>query len=303
MTKFFQLLASGAALGAVYALVCLGFVVIYRATGVINFAQAGIVVLGAFLVYNATQIWGLPFWPGLILSLVFGALLGVIIERLILRRMIGQPVYAVILVTVGLLLLVEPVVTEVWENPPTSLENPWGLSKITIGEVNINQGDVATVILAAVILTGFFLFFRYTKYGVAMRATAVDQEAARMQGINVNGIVALSWAIAGVVAVLAGTMLSANAGPATGLQFAGIAIIALKALPAMVLGGLDSPLGAVVGGLIIGIAEVMTSGYYADFAPDWLKPGFASVMPWIVMLVVLFVRPYGLFGTRQVRRV
>jgi branched-chain amino acid transport system permease protein len=138
-----------------------------------------------------------------------------------------------------------------------------------------------------------------------MRATAVDQEAALMQGINVNWIVALSWAIAGVVAVLGGTMLGAGAGPATGLG-AGISIIALKALPAMVLGGLDSPIGAVVGGLVIGIAEVLTSGYLADVAkvfPDgWINPGFAAVMPWIVMLVVLLVRPYGLFGTKQVQR-
>jgi branched-chain amino acid transport system permease protein len=155
-------------------------------------------------------------------------------------------------------------------------------------------------VIAAIVLAAFFLFFRYTKYGVAMRATAVDQEAALMQGINVNRIVALSWAIAGVVAVLGGTMLGAGAGPATGLG-AGIGIIALKALPAMVLGGLDSPIGAVVGGLTIGIAEVMTSGYQSDFAPG-LKPGFAAVMPWIVMLIVLLVRPFGLFGTRQVQR-
>jgi branched-chain amino acid transport system permease protein len=147
------------------------------------------------------------------------------------------------------------------------------------------------------VLLAFFLFFQKTKYGVAMRATAVDQEAALMQGINVNGIVALSWAIAGVVAVLGGAMLGANAGPKTGLGV-GIGIIALKALPAMVLGGLDSPGGAVVGGLVIGIAELMTKGY----APDWIEGGFDQVLPWILMLIVLLVRPYGLFGTKQVQR-
>ena len=301
MTKFFQLLASGAALGAVYALVCLGFVVVYRATGVINFAQAGIVVLGAFIVYNATDTWDLGFWPAMVVSMGIGALLGILMERLILRRMVGRPVYALILVTVGLLRLVEPIVTTIWRNPATNVTTPWGLDKIEIGDVKILQVDAATVALAAGLLTAFFLFFRYTKYGVAMRATAVDQEAALMQGISVNRIVALSWAIAGVVAVLAGTMLGAGAGPATGLGV-GVSIIALKALPAMVLGGLDSPLGAVVGGMVIGIAEVLTSGYQADFAPDWLKPGFAGVMPWVVMVIVLLVRPYGLFGTREVRR-
>lgn len=301
MTKFFQLVASGAALGAVYALVGLGFVVIYRATGVINFAQAGMVVLGSFLVYNATATWDLPFWLAVIVSMGLGALLGIVLERFILRRMVGRPVYAVILVTVGLLLLIEPIVTTIWRNSATNIETPWGLDKVTIGDVNILQVDIATVLLAAAVLGAFFAFFRYTKYGVAMRATAVDQEAALAQGINVRRIVALSWAIAGVVAVLAGTMLGAGAGPGTGLGI-GITVISLKALPAVVLGGLDSPAGAVVGGMIIGIAEVLTAGYQSDVLP-FLPAGFAAVMPWVVMLVVLVVRPYGLFGTRDVRRV
>jgi branched-chain amino acid transport system permease protein len=210
-------------------------------------------------------------------------------------------VYAVILVTVGLLLLVEPIVSTIWRNPGTNIENPWGLEKLTIGSVSILQVDVATVVLATVVLALFFAFFRYTRYGVAMRATAIDQEAALAQGIDVRHIVALSWAIAGVVGVLAGTMLGSGAGPATGLGV-GIGIISLKALPAIVLGGLDSPLGAVVGGLLIGIAEVLTAGYQDDLFP-FLPEGFASVMPWVVMLLVLLVRPYGLFGTRDVRRV
>jgi branched-chain amino acid transport system permease protein len=301
VTKFFQLVASGAALGAVYALVGLGFVVIYRATGVINLAQAGMVTLGAFLVYNATTAWDLPFWLAVIVSMGLGALIGIVLERLVLRRMVGRPVYAVILVTVGLLLLIEPIITTIWKSPATNIETPWGLNQVTIGDVTILEVDVATIVLAAVVLGVFFAFFRYTKYGVAMRATAVDQEAALAQGINVRRIVALSWAIAGVVAVLAGTMLAAGAGPGTGLGV-GIAVISLKALPAVVLGGLDSPAGAVVGGATIGIAEVLTAGYQSDVLP-FLPDGFAAVMPWVVMLVVLIVRPYGLFGTRDVRRV
>ncbi len=301
MTKFFQLVASGAALGAVYALVGLGFVVIYRATGVINLAQAGMVTLGAFLVYNATTAWDLPFWLAVVVSMGLGALIGIVLERLVLRRMVGRPVYAVILVTVGLLLLIEPIITTIWKSPATNIETPWGLNQVTIGDVTILEVDVATIVLAAVVLGVFFAFFRYTKYGVAMRATAVDQEAALAQGINVRRIVALSWAIAGVVAVLAGTMLGAGAGPGTGLGV-GIAVISLKALPAVVLGGLDSPAGAVVGGATIGIAEVLTAGYQSDVLP-FLPDGFAAVMPWVVMLVVLIVRPYGLFGTRDVRRV
>jgi branched-chain amino acid transport system permease protein len=313
MTKFAQLLVSGAALGAVYALVCLGFVVIYRATGVINFAQAGFVVLGAFLTYNATATWGLSFGFGLILAALIGGFIGIAVERVVLRPMSGQPLYAILLVTVGVLLLVEPIVTTIWRDPPANLETPFALHPLDKDwGVQILQINVVTIILAAVVLTAFFMFFKYTKYGVAMRATAVDQEAALMQGINTNRIIALSWGIAGVVAVLGGTMLASGAGPAPSLQFAGIAIIALKALPAMVLGGLDSPQGAIVGGMIVGIAELLTSGYQTDFvegsvggflhAQDWLEPGFVQVMPWLIMLVVLLVRPYGLFGTKQVER-
>ena len=167
MTKFFQFLTSGAALGAVYALVCLGFVVIYRATGVINFAQAGFVVLGAFLTYNTTATWGLPFWPGLILAALIGGLVGIVVERLVLRRMTGQPLYAILLVTVGVLLLVEPTVSTIWRDPPANIVTPFGLDKIDIGGVQIVWVNIITVALAALVLGSFFVFFRYTKYGVA----------------------------------------------------------------------------------------------------------------------------------------
>lgn len=300
MTKFLQLFGSGLALGSIYALVSLGFVVVYRATRVINFAQVGMVVIGAFLVYTATFTWGLPFWLALLVGMLLSATIGVLLERVVMRRMIGQPVYAIIL-TVGLLLLVEPIVTTVWRSASTSIETPWGLEKFEIGGAKLLQVDLVTVFLTGALLLGFFLFFQYTKYGVAMRATASDQEAALMQGISVPQVVALSWGLAGAVAAVAGTMLAANAGPATGLGV-GISTIALKALPAMVLGGLDSTLGAVVGGLVIGVAELLTAGYQAELFPE-LPSGFSAVMPYVVMVVVLLVRPAGLFGTREVRRV
>jgi branched-chain amino acid transport system permease protein len=276
---------------------------------VINFAQAGFVVLGAFLTYAAIDTLGLTFWLALPLAAIIGGLIGVVVERIVLRPMSGQPLYAILLVTVGVLLLVEPIVTSIFRTPPSELKTPFGLDKFDIAGVPIPWRNIIAVVLTGAVLLAFFLFFQKTKYGVAMRATAVDREAALMQGINVNVIVALSWGIAGVVAVLAGTMLTAQAGPGAPLQFAGIAIVALKALPAMVLGGLDSPLGAVVGGMIVGVAEVMTSGYQAEFvggsvgkflhAEDWLEGGFVQIVPW---LIVLLVRPFGLFGTKQVER-
>jgi branched-chain amino acid transport system permease protein len=309
MTKFFSLLQDGLALGAVYALVALGFVVIYRATGVINFAQGGLVVFGAFLVYQAQHTWDLfgggNTWPGFIIAALFAmvcvALIGAAFEALVLRRMIGQPIFAIILITIGLFLLVEPITTTIWHNPPGGLETPFGLQRVTVGDVRILQVNIATVVLGAIVLGGFFLLFQYTKIGVAMRATAVDQEAALAQGISVRRVFALSWAIAGAVAVVAGMMLAGGAGPAPGLSI-NLGLIALRAFPAIILGGLDSPGGAVVGGLTIGIAQVMTGGYISS-SVEVLGAEFADVVPYLIMFAILLVRPYGLFGTREVRRV
>jgi len=315
MTKFAQLLASGVALGSIYALVCLGFVVIYRATGVINFAQAGLVLVGAYVTYSASVVWGLGFFGGLGVACVFGALLGILIERFGLRAMSRQPLHAVVLMTVGILLLLIPIVTTIWptDTTPRDITTPFRLDRLDNNwSVKITQIDAVTVAIAAIVLLAFFAFFRFTRYGVAMRATAVDREAALMQGINVNVIVAMSWAIAGVVGVLGGAMLAADASPKVGLQGL-ILLVALRALPAMVLGGLDSAGGAVLGGLVIGASELLLKGYQADIAsgwlgrqigaPDWLQASFATdALPWIIMLVVLLVRPFGLFGTRQVQR-
>jgi branched-chain amino acid transport system permease protein len=301
VTKFFSLLSDGLALGAVYALVALGFVVIYRATRIINFAQGGLVVFGAFLVYQAEHTWHWDFWFAALFAMLCCAGIGAAFEALVLRRMIGQPIFAVILITIGLFLLVEPITTTIWHNPPGGIQTPWGLRNVSIGNVKILQVNIATIALGAIVLGAFFVLFRYTKIGLAMRATAVDQEAALAQGISVRQIFALSWAIAGAVAVVSGMMLAGGAGPAPGLSVS-LSLIALRAFPAIILGGLDSPGGAVVGGLTIGVAQVMTGGYVPNAIPA-LGSEFADVVPYLIMLVVLLVRPYGLFGTRDVERV
>jgi branched-chain amino acid transport system permease protein len=301
VTKFFNLLSNGLALGAVYALVALGFVVIYRATRVINFAQGGLVVFGAFLVYQAEHTWGWDFWFAALFAMACCAGIGAAFQSVVLRRMIGQPIFAVILITIGLFLLVEPVTTTIWHNPPGGIETPWHLRTVSIGSVKILEVNIATIVLGAVVLGAFFALFRYTKIGLAMRATAVDQEAALAQGINVGRIFALSWAIAGAVAVVGGMMLAGGAGPAPGLSVS-LSLIALRAFPAIILGGLDSPGGAVVGGLTIGIAQVMAGGYIPSAVPS-LGSEFADVVPYLIMFIVLLVRPYGLFGEREVTRV
>ncbi|MDQ3757154.1 MAG: branched-chain amino acid ABC transporter permease [Actinomycetota bacterium] len=298
MTDFLQLCFAGLALGSLYALVALGFVVIYKATGVINFAQGGLVLLGAYLTYNFHQTWGVPFFLSIPLAMLACAGVGALVERLVLRWLVGQPVFAVIMVTIGLLFVIEQIVTATWGFDRLNLGDPWGIDKLTIGDVVLSVKDVWTIGLAGAVLLAFFLFFRYSNLGVAMRATAFDQEAAIAQGISARRIFALSWAIAGAVATLAGVMLTAGAsGVRPDIQF-----VALLAFPAIILGGLDSPIGAVIGGIIIGLTQTLTAGYQPQHA-EWLGSGFSNVMPYFVMIVILMVRPYGLFGTREVRRV
>jgi branched-chain amino acid transport system permease protein len=295
VTKFLQLTFAGSALGARYALVALGFVVIFRATRVINFAQGGLVVLGAYLTYNASVTWGLPFVLAVLVGVLTTGLIGAAIETTVLRRMVGQPTFAVIMITIGILFVINEVVTTVWGAQTLDLGDPWGIQRLNVGDVTLSYKDLWTLGLAAAALVGFFVLFRFSRIGVAMRATAVDQEAALAQGISVRRVFAASWAISGVVAAIAGVTLAA--GPAK--LSLDIRDIALAAFPAMILGGLDSPHGAVIGGLVLGISQNLTAGYQ----PDFLGAGFPQVMPYLLMIVILLVRPYGLFGTKEVRRV
>ncbi len=298
MTKLLELTFSGTIRGALYALVALGFVVIYKSTGVINFAQGGLLLLGMYLTYNARVTWGVPFWLAVLLAATATALVGALVERTVLRRMVGQPVFAVVMVTLGLLIIVQQVIPTIWGYDRLDLGDPWGVRKVSLGPLDVEVKDLWTLALAVIVLAAFFAFFRFGRYGVAMRATAFDQEAAIAQGISARRVFALSWAIAGAVATLAGVMLAAGSGGVDPSKD----IIALAAFPAIILGGLDSPLGAVVGGFVIGISQSLTSGYQPEHAP-FLGEGFDVVMPYVVMVLILLVRPYGLFGTREVVRV
>jgi branched-chain amino acid transport system permease protein len=299
MDEFFQILFGGIALGARYALVALGFVIIYKATGVINFAQGGLLALGAYFTYELVNDGGVPFWLAVLGGCVGTALVGAATERVVLRRMVGQPVFAVIMITIGLLFIIDQVITAAWGFDALNLADPWGVDTVDVGEVALAVKDLWTIGIAIAVLGAFFAFFRFTDWGVAMRATAFDQEAALAQGISARNVFALSWAISGVLAALAGVTLAAGGG--AGLS-PGIGTIALLAFPAMIVGGLDSPAGAVLGGLIIGVTQALVSGYQDDVAP-WLGDGFAGVAPFVVMILILLVRPYGLFGTPEVRRV
>jgi branched-chain amino acid transport system permease protein len=288
---------SGIALGCKYALIALGFSIIFKATGVINFAQGGFVLIGAYFTYNVTQTWGQNFYLSVVLAMAGGALLGVLVEMLVLRRLVNESPVTVIMVTIGILFVIDNVTTAIWGPDNRNLGDPWGIRTRELAGVTVALRDMWTIAFAAAVLAAFFLFFRYSALGLAMRATALDPEAAMAQGIPARRVHRVSWAIAGAVAALAGAALASGAGqlsPATGS-------LALAAFPAIILGGLDSPLGAVVGGLVIGVVQQMT----ALFAPEhfaWVGNSFELVSPYLVMILILLIRPYGLFGTREVRR-
>lgn len=298
MTDFLQLSFQGLALGAIYALIALGFVIIYKATEVINFSQGELMLLGAYLVYSFRNEVGLPFYAAVPLAMAAMAGFGWLIERLLLRRMIGKPVFAVVMITIGLAIVTHESITGRWGFSLRVMGDPWGASTFDVGEIRFTVVQVVTLLVATALLFLFFGFFKYTRIGIAMRSTAFDQEAALAVGIPVRRVYALSWAIAATIATVGGVFI---AGFPTSLN-PDLSFAALRAFPAAILGGLDSPGGAILGGLVIGLVEILVQGYQPQFAP-WLGNNFHVVAAYLLMIFVLMVRPYGLFGTPEVERV
>lgn len=314
MTQFLNGLVSGIALGAILALIALGFVIIYRATHTLNFAQGTLLVLGAYIAYwlsgpiegvnfdNPPSLLRLPLILAMIVSMVILGAIGWAIEVIVIRRFRGQPVFAVIMATLGVGIVFGGVMNVIWGTSPVNLDTPFGTKFVRIGSVSINQIDIFTIIVVAAIALAFFLGFQRSKLGTAMKATAFDQEAAIAQGISANVIFGASWAISASLAALAGTLLASGAGSQNPQVSPGLSAIAFLGFPAIVLGGVDSPEGAVLGGLIIGIVLNLFATYEADVA-HYLGHEFFRLAPFVVMIVVLLVRPAGLFGTKEVRRV
>ncbi|MBB5078295.1 branched-chain amino acid ABC transporter permease [Nonomuraea endophytica] len=281
--------------GSVYALLALGFVIIYKATRVISFAQPALMLAGAVAVSYLTEVTGFYLAVLLAALLIAGVALG--IERVAIRPMVGRPVFVVAIITLGVDVVVRVVVNGFIGRDVRQMGDPWGLHQVALGPLVVQQRWLAMLAVTAVLVTLLFLFFRHTRYGLAMRAAAFDQETALAQGVSVGAVFALSWALAGFLAAIAGMFVGTGQGVEQ-LTW----IVALKALPAIIVGGLDSLGGAVAGGLTIGVVESLFQSYQGEFAP-WLGQNFAVVTPYVVMLVVLLVRPYGLFGTREVERV
>ena len=291
-------LVRGAGIGSTYALLAVGFVIIYRATDVVNFAQPGLMILGSY--YTSLYVFnvGLPFPLAVLGSMVTVAVIAAITERIALRPMVGEPPFSAAMVTVGVFFVFLILAFRLIGGNVITMGDPWGLNRVVILGVNLFQVDIAKIVISLVAIGIVGAFLQRSKIGLAMRATALDQEVALAQGVNVGRMFGLSWAISGALAALAGMLIGTGASGVEALS----AFIALKALPVIILGGLDSIKGSVVAGLLIGIAESLTRTYQPEFAP-FLGANFDVVVPYVIMILALMIRPYGLYGTPEVQRV
>jgi branched-chain amino acid transport system permease protein len=294
MTDLLEAVSRGLGIGSVYALLALGFVIIYKATRVISFAQPALMLAGMVMVTYLVKNIG--FWAAMAVAAVLTGLLALGIERAAVRPMVGKPAFAVAIITLGVDVAVRVVVNAFIGLDVRHVDDPWGLATVSLGAVDVQQRHLAALLTTGVLIAALFAFFRFTRMGLAMRAAAYDQEAALANGVSVGAVFALSWALAGALAAVGGTFAAAGAS-----VDAASWLIALTALPVIILGGLDSLPGAVLGGLAIGVLQELAANYQQQ-AP-WLGGNVSVITPWVVMLVVLLVRPYGLFGTPEVERV
>ncbi len=297
MGFFFEVFAGGLLAGVMYSLVALGFVLIYKASGVFNFAQ-GAMVFFAALTFVSLVERGMNFWLAIAVTLAVMVVLGVAIEKVVLRPLVNQPPITLFMATIGLTFVLEGLSQLVWGSQPHGLE--LGIPDVPMewlsqsAGVNISQFDVFAAVVAGVMVASLAVFFQYTRIGRALRAVADDHQAALAVGIPLKNIWAIVWAVAGFVALVAGLMWGAR----NGVQYA-LTFIALKALPVLLIGGFESVPGAILGGLIIGAAEKLAEVYIGPYFGGGLESWFA----YVIALLFLLVRPEGLFGEKRIERV
>jgi branched-chain amino acid transport system permease protein len=290
MDVFLQLTVSGLSNGMVYALVAVGFVVIYKASEVINFAQGELLLFGAYLCFAFVAQIGLPWAAGVVATLLAAVAIALVVERLVLRPLIGEPVISMIMATIALSTILEATVNAVWGPRPRAFPTFIPRGELVVGGTVLNVDRLVTILVAGILLTLLTLFFRYTREGIAMRAIADDQQAALSMGIAIPRVLAVAWSLAAITAAIGGMMLANIVGVGQEISYIG-----LRVFPVVILGGLDSIPGAVVGGATIGLLETYTGGYVGH--------GLNLIVPFVVLILVLMVRPYGLFGKRTIERV
>jgi len=290
----FALLLNGASIGLMYSLIALGFVLVYKATDAINFAQGEFVMMSGLIAAAILAVEGVP------LIVAIGATFAVMIafgfgfERIVLRPLLGRPVVAVIMATIGLAAVLRGLTPVVFGGETRALPLPIGDEPIDIGPASLAPIQLLGIVVTLVFFVGFSWFFKKSRMGVAMRAVADNQQVAQAMGINVERYFALAWAMAGIVSAAGGIIWGSMLGVDVHL-----ALVGLKVFPVVILGGLDSIGGALVGGLIIGIVESLVAGY----VDPYVGGGTKDFVPYVLMIVVLMIKPYGIFGKRRIERV
>jgi branched-chain amino acid transport system permease protein len=290
MQYLIQLLISGLAIGAIYGLIAMAFAVIYKSTGLVNFAQGEMTMIVSYIAWTiSTTI------SGNVVVVAFGAivaavLLGLLIERVVMRPMLGEPVFSTVMVTIGLAVILRSSINFVWDAYPHALDLGVGRNVIRIGSIGVRTGQIAVIATLLLLLAGIWAFFRYSKFGVAMRAVAADDRTALLMGISAPRVHGFAWAASSAIAGIAGVFfaMSYDLSPA-------MFQLGLKAFPATILGGLDAVLGSGLGGLLIGITENLAGGYVSS--------GMKEVAGFLMIIIVLMIRPFGIFGQRDIERV
>jgi branched-chain amino acid transport system permease protein len=270
-------------------------VLIYKSTQVVNFAQGEFVVLGAWVCWTLVVQMQLPFVLAFIFSLVFMTLFGILVQVVLLRPLVGEPVISVIMATIGLSIFMQALMSWIFDVNAERFPPVFGEGTVAIGGLNVERAYLLSLVLSLIVMAAFFWFFRYSRWGLAMRATAYNQQVAQSLGVSVGNVFAMAWAISAVVSAIAGIVIGLVNAVSNSLAFIGI-----KVFPAVIVGGLDSIVGAVVGGLIIGVLE-----NFAEFVDgQYLQWGnMYTVAPFYALIIILMIRPYGLFGTPDIERV
>lgn len=285
----YETILNGLSLGSIYALLALGFVLIYKATKVINFAQGDMMMVCAYLNLGLLTTLHLSFSLAIFLTIIFGAFLGWVLERLIIRPMVGKPLFAIIIVTIGLATILRALVGMIWGHDILALPTPIPSNPVKLLGIPLSIGKVAIVCVTLLLVAILALYFKFTTQGTAMRATSLDSSAALLMGIRVRGVFSQAWVISGIVSAISAMLV----GPLVHLT-THLGILGLSAFPAAILGGFGSIPGAILGGLVLGVAENVAGGY--------LPEGFKAVFPWIVLMGVLMVRPEGILGAYEEKK-
>ena len=291
---FVQLLASGIALGCLYALVALGFVLIIKATDILNFAQGEVIMISAFICYFLVTALHLPFLVAVLITCVAAGLMGVLTERLVLRPMLGEPVFAVVMVTIGLSIFLRSMTGIIFGHNNLVFPSPFPKETVHMGGIILSQTQIWIMVSTLALIILFFIFFKYSRTGLAMRGTADDQNIALLMGISVKRVFALIWGVSFITGAVAGIFL-AN----VMVINLGLSLVAISAFPAIILGGLESIPGAIIGGIAIGVIENLAGGYLDQV----IGGGVKDVTPFVVLFLILMIRPYGLFGKKEIERV